>query len=97
KKEAMSPNDPSADAKNLMVRGAGSFNQVNLVSDQGGFGAKRTDENLVNAWGIAQGANGSIWISSNHKGLSVVYNEEGMDIRKPVDIPLNGTDFGSSP
>ncbi|HEX3385530.1 MAG TPA: TIGR03118 family protein, partial [Mucilaginibacter sp.] len=39
------------------------------------------------AWGIAAVPNGPIWISANHTGLSVVYDNTGQMKRPPVTIP----------
>lgn len=61
--------------------------QVNLVSDTAGFGAARIDTNLNNAWGIAAVPGGPLWISSNHKGVSVVYDKTGQALRAPATIP----------
>lgn len=49
------------------------FKIVNLVSNQPG-GAKNVDQNLVNAWGLAQGPKKSpIWVSDAGTGLATVY------------------------
>jgi len=61
--------------------------QVNLVADTDGFGAARIDTNLANAWGLAAVPNGPIWISANHTGLSVIYDNVGLEKRPPVTIP----------
>jgi uncharacterized protein (TIGR03118 family) len=61
--------------------------QVNLVADTAGFGTARIDTNLLNAWGIAVAPSGSIWISANHKGVSVIYNRTGQTVLPPVTIP----------
>jgi uncharacterized protein (TIGR03118 family) len=61
--------------------------QVNLVADTAGYNAARIDTNLVNAWGIAAVPNGPLWISSNHKGLSTVYDKTGQALRAPVTVP----------
>ena len=81
-----------------------TFTQINLVSDTAGFGAARIDSNLVNAWGIAAFKDGPIWLSSNGKGVSVVYNDTGKALRPPVTIPStgmtgtpSGVAFNSSP
>ncbi|HEY8783541.1 MAG TPA: hypothetical protein VIM16_18080 [Mucilaginibacter sp.] len=67
---------------NFMVK------QTNLVADESSLDAAKVDPNLVNAWGIAAPtANGPIWISSNAKGLSTVYDTAGMTLRPPVTIP----------
>lgn len=74
-----------------------SFDQVNLVSDTIGFNADRVDHNLNNAWGIAFGPNGNLYISSNHRGLAVVYDKKGKQAGAPIAIPFNGDPNGSSP
>jgi hypothetical protein len=61
--------------------------QTNLVADTAGYGAARIDTNLSNAWGIAAAPGGPIWISANHKGVSVVYDNSGNTLRTPVTIP----------
>jgi uncharacterized protein (TIGR03118 family) len=61
--------------------------KVNLVSDTAGYGASRIDTNLSNAWGIAAATAGPLWISSNHKGVSVVYDRTGQALRAPVTVP----------
>src|ERR1700712_4283408 len=61
--------------------------QVNLVADTAGYNASKIDTNLVNAWGIAAVPNGPLWISSNHKGLSTVYDKTGQALRAPVTVP----------
>jgi hypothetical protein len=68
-----------------------NFNEVNLVSDVTGFNANLTNLNLVNAWGIAFGPTGGIWVSSNGPGVSVIYDQNGNTLRPPVTIPF-GTD-----
>ncbi len=73
--------------KDHKLRKEVEVDQVNLVSDTAGFGASRTDTNLNNAWGIAAAPGGPIWISSNHKGVSVVYDKTGQVFRAPVTIP----------
>ncbi len=61
--------------------------QTNLVADTAGFGAARIDTNLGNAWGIAAVPGGPIWISANHKGVSVIYDNAGNTLKPPVTIP----------
>ena len=75
----------------------GNVEAIGLVQDAPGLGAQRTDSLLVNAWGIDFSPREAVWIASNHKGLSVVYNPLGYHLTAPVDIPLNGVHFGSSP
>lgn len=74
-----------------------TYNQVNLVSDVGGFGAMRTDPMLKNAWGIAISPNGIFWISANHTGSTVVYDRHGNQIIPAVAIPSGANKFGGSP
>ena len=64
-----------------------NVDQVNLVSDTAGYGAARIDTNLLNAWGIAAVPGGPLWISANHKGVSVIYDKMGKALRAPVTIP----------
>jgi uncharacterized protein (TIGR03118 family) len=49
--------------------------QTNLVADQDGF-ARKTDPDLLNAWGIAFKGD-SIWITANHSGDDRQYSEDG--------------------
>jgi len=49
--------------------------QTNLVADQDGF-ARKTDPDLLNAWGIAFRGD-SIWITANHSGDDRQYSEDG--------------------
>jgi uncharacterized protein (TIGR03118 family) len=60
----------------LLAQNGSRYEQTNLVSDLPGM-AKRTDTNLVNAWGIASSATGPWWVNSAGKGLSLVYNGDG--------------------
>jgi uncharacterized protein (TIGR03118 family) len=73
--------------KKDLISGKFDVNQVNLVADTAGYGASRIDTNLVNAWGIAISTGGGIWISSNHKGRSTIYDKTGHTLRPPVTIP----------
>src|SRR5438309_2814819 len=62
---------------------AQGYQQVNLVSDLPGMGA-RTDPNLVNPWGIAAAPGGPLWISDNGKGVSTVYLGNGRPFHTPA-------------
>jgi len=62
------------------------YKQTNLVADTAGFNAAIIDPNLVNAWGVEIVPSGPLWISSNEKSLSVIYNRTGMALRPPVTI-----------
>ncbi|HEY4787025.1 MAG TPA: TIGR03118 family protein, partial [Bacteroidales bacterium] len=74
-----------------------SYQKTVLVSDTMGFNAMRIDSTLVNAWGIAINPNGIVWISSNGKGLSEVYDKNGVPKRAPVNIPSQGMLNGGVP
>ena len=74
-----------------------TYQQVNLVADSAGYGTARIDPYLNNAWGIAIGPTGALWIASNHKGLSTVYDRNGIQLMTPVNIPLGLNANGSSP
>ncbi|HKW79712.1 MAG TPA: TIGR03118 family protein [Casimicrobiaceae bacterium] len=50
------------------------FSVVNLVTDDQLVNpAQISDPNLVNAWGISHSSGSPFWVSSNGKGLSVLY------------------------
>jgi len=73
------------------------YEVVKLVGDTDGLGTAITDPNLKNAWGIAISSSGGIWISSNHKGLSVIYDRNGNIITQPVAVPSQGSRNGGAP
>ncbi len=73
------------------------YDQTNLVGSNAGFNAANVDANLSNAWGIASSPTGILWIASNHKGLTTVYDSTGATKLAPVAIPSNGDHFGGSP
>jgi uncharacterized protein (TIGR03118 family) len=55
--------------------GAGTYDQVNLVSDQPGV-ARLTDPDLVNAWGMSHGPNTPLWVSDNGADVTTLYQGE---------------------
>jgi uncharacterized protein (TIGR03118 family) len=63
-----------------------SYFQRNLVSDIAGM-AEKTDTNLVNPWGIATGATSPFWVADNHKGVSTLYDGNGVPSSLVVTIP----------
>ncbi len=83
-------NSPIAARKAVM-------NVVNLVSDVEEYNPIHIDANLVNAWGMAFGPTGGIWVSAADKGLSTIYDKTGNTLRPPVGIPLNGDPRGAAP
>jgi uncharacterized protein (TIGR03118 family) len=66
---------------------AKGFIQLNLVSDIPGL-ALHTDANVVNAWGIAFGPTGLLWVVDNGTGLATVYHQDGTNTGIVVTIPL---------
>jgi len=78
-------------------RHAFDYHVVNLVSDTSEYNPMHIDVNLVNAWGLAFGPTGGVWISAADKGLSVVYDRMGNTLRPPVAIPFNGDPNGGAP
>jgi uncharacterized protein (TIGR03118 family) len=73
------------------------FYQVNLVASNQSFGASRVDANLVNGWGIAFSPTGVPWVNSTGKGLSLIFNAEGAQVREPVAVPSPTATTGGLP
>src|SRR4051812_9059448 len=63
----------SCDKNNDTSNTTGGYMQVNLVADTAGYGAARIDPVLANAWGIAIGSSGALWIAANHTGSTTIY------------------------
>ena len=63
-----------------------SYLQRNLVSDIAGM-AEKTDTNLVNPWGIAASPTSLFWVADNHKGVSTLYDGNGVASSLVVTIP----------
>ncbi len=63
-----------------------SMQVVYLVADDGSFGASKIDTNLVNGWGIAISPTGKIWVSSEGKGVTTVYDGTGATVIPPVTV-----------
>jgi uncharacterized protein (TIGR03118 family) len=74
-----------------------NYQQVDLVSNVSGYGTARIDANLANAWGIAIGPTGAFWISSNHKGLTTIYDRNGAQLLNPISIPFQGAPNAGAP
>ncbi len=91
KDENIVPNDNAT----LDTRGGDKvkpgYEVTNLVSDTDEYNPERIDPNLVNAWGIALSPTGVFWISAADKQLSVIYNDEGAQLRPPVTMTNNPT------
>ncbi|MGH3169308.1 MAG: TIGR03118 family protein, partial [Trebonia sp.] len=50
-----------------------SFAQTNLIASKVSLGAKLTDKDLTNAWGLAAGSSTPIWVSDSGSGLATAY------------------------
>jgi uncharacterized protein (TIGR03118 family) len=82
------------DGDNSGSGNATGYQQVNLVSDQSSYNGARVDANLSNAWGIAIGGTGAIWISANHTDKSVVYDRNGAELLPAVTFPQGAAPAG---
>jgi len=72
------------------------YQALNLVTDDpsSGYSSTRTDANLVNAWGIAIGPTGYLWIAANHTDKSVVYDRNGAEQLAAVTFPAGAAPTG---
>ncbi len=77
--------------------GGRDYDATILVADTAGLAAGPIDSNLANPWGMAISTKGSIWISCNHSGRTVIYDATGKQTLAPVAIPLRSIQFGASP
>ncbi|HEY6900997.1 MAG TPA: TIGR03118 family protein [Puia sp.] len=76
----------------------GNFQQTNLVADVNGLNSAFTDASMVNPWGMTINPSAHIiWISSNHGGVTDVYDSTGKTLLGPVPIPSMGNPKGGSP
>jgi len=66
------------------------FTQVNLVDNNGKYGATRSDPTLMNAWGLVFNPSGIAWVNAQAGHVSEVYDREGNSLRPPVGIPSPG-------
>ncbi len=67
-----------------------NFEQVNLVANNGNYGAPTIDPLQINAWGLAWAPSGIAWVNSQGGHVSALYNGEGVPPRIPVNIPGPG-------
>ena len=71
--------------------GASLFFTTNLVTDdQTANAAVITDPHLVNAWGISSSPTSPFWVSSNEKGLAVLYRVDPVT-NTPTKVGLEVT------
>jgi len=76
---------------------ADTYSWTNFQSDIHGV-AQHTDPNLVNSWGMAASATGTIWVSDNGTGVSTLYNQDGTAFPLVVEIPTSaGNSDGANP
>jgi len=70
-----------------------NFVQLNLVGNNTSNKPLNIDADLVNAWGISFSPSGPAWVSSEGKGVSTIYNLDGLTVGSAVNIPhaLNTT------
>ncbi len=71
----------------------GLYVRRNLVSD-GAVPAEHVDANLVNAWGITHRAASPWWVSDNGKGVSTLYDGEGIAQFGATPLVVNVTGAG---
>ena len=88
---------PGCKSKENPAPTSSRYSRVSLVADTADYNAVRIDANLQNAWGIAVGTSGSFWISSNHTGTTLIYDNNGAQVLAPVNIPLGTALQGASP
>jgi uncharacterized protein (TIGR03118 family) len=65
---------------------ADTYSWTNFQSDIPGV-AQHVDPNLVNPWGMAASANGTIWVSDNGTGVATLYHQDGTAVSLVVEIP----------
>lgn len=73
------------------------FVETKLDADVAAAGAARLDSDLVNAWGIAFGPTGVLWVSDNHTGRSTLYQADGTELPTVVMIPTSTDTVGGAP
>lgn len=73
-----------------------TYSWTNFQSDIAGV-AQHVDSNLVNPWGMAASANGTIWVSDNGTGVSTLYHQDGTAVSLVVAIPAKHPHQGANP
>lgn len=64
-----------------------TFVQRNLVADIPSYGAVTIDPSLVNAWGLAFGPDGALWVANNGTGTATFYSQAGAKLPPTIAIP----------
>lgn len=73
-----------------------AYKETDLVADIAGLNAPIIDPTFKNGWGISVGSTGNFWLSSNHGGVTTIYDSTGATKLAAITIPSrNGTDAGS--
>ncbi|MGC4038942.1 MAG: TIGR03118 family protein [Chitinophagaceae bacterium] len=83
--------------KNDVKKQLKDFSQVNLVDNNGEYGAPNQDAKQMNAWGLSWSPTGTAWVNSQSGHVSALYNAEGVAPRAAVDIPSPTDTIGGSP
>jgi len=83
--------------KNDINKRLKDFDQVNLVDNNGEYGAAHQDTALKNAWGLAWSPTGIAWVNSQLGHVSALYNSEGVAPRAAVSIPSPADTIGGNP
>src|ERR1700761_9533877 len=73
------------------------FQQVNLIANNGSYGAGLVDPTLQNAWGLAWSPTGIAWVNAEADGVSEWYAGAGAIVRPPVLIPSPTDTMGGMP
>jgi uncharacterized protein (TIGR03118 family) len=74
-----------------------AYTVTRLVADDPSLGAANVDANLVNAWGLAFGSTGILWVSNNRTGTSTLYDASGAKKPLVVAIPSKSASTGGTP
>jgi uncharacterized protein (TIGR03118 family) len=87
-----SVSDPVAPASErsgdkITTKVIGGYVETRLVADIPALNAAIVDPNLVNAWGLAFGSTGILWVANNHTGTSTLYNAAGAKQGLTVTVP----------
>jgi uncharacterized protein (TIGR03118 family) len=77
----------AASCRKIDVKKLKNYEQVNLVANNGNYGAANIDPLQINSWGLAWAPSGIAWVNSQGGHVSALYNGEGVAPRKPVNIP----------
>ena len=77
----------AASCRKVDIKKLKNYDQVNLVANNGNYGAPNIDPLQINAWGLAWAPSGIAWVNSQEGHVSALYNGEGVAPRKPVNIP----------